>query len=566
MRRQVALTIIAAIGIVACGGKAKPPRLAPPPPPAPLPAEAYAHYLRGRLAMIDDDFATAIREFGDAADVAPDAAEIGVAYIDALFRADHRERARKACGRAQKRFPKHANVWRISGRVYRSVGLLERATSAYRRALELDRHLVSAYLGLATTYLARDQSRRAERVYEELLAHVDESATGHYRLAKLLSARGESQRAEAHLHQTLDVDPDHVSARVALARSLRGRGRERESIAMLQQAFDRSGGDPRVGEQVFVQLLEAGEAKAAGDFLATLDRDDLDSEARVALGYLYLQLGELEPARRLAAKISARDPESGAAAMFQARVMVGLGQRSRAVEILLAVAAAADGYPACQAYAVELIARAGEYARAATLIGAARKLFPSDVDLIASHSLVDELRGDPARARAVFAEALARSPDQPDLLYGLAELEDRLGQPARAIALVEKILVAHPDSSMALNFIGYSLADRGVELDRAEKLLLRAVDLEPGNGYVLDSYGWLLLRRGRVDEAEKILLRALRLAPVEPEVLLHLAELYAGKNDRARAMKLLEKAQSLRPEGRVGARIDAQIRELRSHK
>lgn len=61
---------------------------------------------------------------------------------------------------------------------------------------------------------------------------------------------------------------------------------------------------------------------------------------------------------------------------------------------------------------------------------------------------------------------------------------------------MEQLAVSHPDFAPALNYVGYSLAERGKELDRALDLLQRAVKLSPNHGYVLDSLAWAQFPQG----------------------------------------------------------------------
>lgn len=547
-----------------CGGKSAPPNK--PKPPKPLSADGYAHYLRGRVAMIEGDYPSAVSHFRAASTAEPREAYIFASLVEALFRSGARDEAREHAERAQVRWPHDLDVWLISGRIYRTSGRQQDAVDAYRRAVEIAPTDERGYLGLGATWIALRKPRKAEDVYRELVEDVPASIKGNYRLAERLLERKKYEDAEKYFRVVLDLEPDHIKARVDLARALRGRGDNDESVELLRGAFDRSGGDPWVGEQLFLQLLEADDVNGAIELLELLDRDDLESGTRLTFGYLYLQIGEPKRAIAIADAVLERGSDDGEAELLKANALADDKQRKEAIPVALGVNKSAVAYPSCRALAAELTAREGDTAEALSLVVAARKLHPKHTALTTTHSLVLELSGNTAQARTVFKDALRERPGNADLIYGLADLEDRLGRHDRAVALMEKIIEADPESSSALNFIGYSLADRNIELDRAEDLLLRAIDLSPGNGYVLDSYGWLLFRQKRVDEAETVLWRAARLIPTEPEILWHLAELYASKDNRKQAMKLLEQAKALDPEGRVRERIEARIQALRTDK
>jgi len=138
-----------------------------------------------------------------------------------------------------------------------------------------------------------------------------------------------------------------------------------------------------------------------------------------------------------------------------------------------------------------------------------------------------------------------------------ARLEDRIGDHAAAIALLEGYLAKHPDSATALNLAGFLLADANLRLPDAERWLRHARELAPGDPAVLDSWGWLLLRKGEVRDAVRVLDRAARYAPRQAEVLLHLATAWAADHAPRTAETVLDRAGALHPPAVVLRRIDA---------
>ena len=77
-----------------------------------------------------------------------------------------------------------------------------------------------------------------------------------------------------------------------------------------------------------------------------------------------------------------------------------------------------------------------------------------------------------------------------------------------------------------LNYLGYSWVDKGVNLDEAFKMLQRAVDLKPTDGYIVDSLGWAHFKLGHYQEATQQLERAIELKPADPVVNDHLGDAY----------------------------------------
>src|SRR5690606_29945886 len=117
---------------------------------------------------------------------------------------------------------------------------------------------------------------------------------------------------------------------------------------------------------------------------------------------------------------------------------------------------------------------------------------------------------------------------------------DKHGEVDKGLAQMEEIILRNPNNSDALNYLGYTWTVQGVKLDEAERLLKRALSLSPENGYIVDSWGWHLLVRGRVDEAIVQLERAASLRPNEPTILEHLADAYLRSNLREKALAKYE--------------------------
>jgi tetratricopeptide (TPR) repeat protein len=78
-------------------------------------------------------------------------------------------------------------------------------------------------------------------------------------------------------------------------------------------------------------------------------------------------------------------------------------------------------------------------------------------------------------------------------------------------------------------------AERGQNLTEAVQLIKRALDLDPQNGYFVDSLGWVYYQQGRYAEALNELQRAVSLAKEDPVILDHLADAYikTGRTDDA---------------------------------
>jgi Flp pilus assembly protein TadD len=103
-----------------------------------------------------------------------------------------------------------------------------------------------------------------------------------------------------------------------------------------------------------------------------------------------------------------------------------------------------------------------------------------------------------------------------------------------------------PDNHHAYNALGYSLAERNQRLDEAYALIDKAMQMAPGDPFIMDSMGWVNFRLGKLKEAEALLRRAYALRS-DPEIAVHLGEVLWVKGDKAGAQKMWQEAHSKDP-------------------
>ncbi len=110
-----------------------------------------------------------------------------------------------------------------------------------------------------------------------------------------------------------------------------------------------------------------------------------------------------------------------------------------------------------------------------------------------------------------------------------------------------------------MNYLGYSWADQGKNLDKALEMLKKAVMLRPEDGYILDSYGWALYRTGKLDEGVTWLERAVEQVPDDMVVNDHLGDAYWKANRNLEAKFQWKRASDLADDPSAKAKIDRKI-------
>ncbi|WP_315773965.1 MULTISPECIES: tetratricopeptide repeat protein [unclassified Bradyrhizobium] len=136
---------------------------------------------------------------------------------------------------------------------------------------------------------------------------------------------------------------------------------------------------------------------------------------------------------------------------------------------------------------------------------------------------------------------------------------ERSKQWPKAEADMRKALELQPDQPHVLNYLGYSWIDQGINLDEGMKMIKRAVEQRPDDGYIVDSLGWAYYRIGNYEEAVKNLERAIDLKPEDPTINDHLGDAYWRIGRKLEAKFQWAHARDLKPEAEELPKIEAKI-------
>ena len=101
---------------------------------------------------------------------------------------------------------------------------------------------------------------------------------------------------------------------------------------------------------------------------------------------------------------------------------------------------------------------------------------------------------------------------------------ERLGDWDNAEKDLKESLRILPDQPHVLNYLGYSWIDRGINIDKALEMIIRANELKKNDGYITDSLGWAFYVKKNYIDAEKFLQRAVEILPLDPIINDHYAD------------------------------------------
>jgi len=189
---------------------------------------------------------------------------------------------------------------------------------------------------------------------------------------------------------------------------------------------------------------------------------------------------------------------------------------------------------------------------------------PKDIEAIMALGNIERGRkkfNDCAATYSQAIDAMASITDKNTWVtyYYRGICEERSKQWSKAEADMRKALELQPEQPHVLNYLGYSWIDQGINLDEGMKMIKRAVDQRPDDGYIVDSLGWAFYRIGNFEEAVKNLERAIDLKPEDPTINDHLGDAYWRVGRTLEAKFQWAHARDLKPEPEELPKIEAKI-------
>ncbi len=518
-------------------------------------APPVAEVLQGYLAERRGDPEGALGAFREALAADPDSATLRVETARLLA---GRKRFGEALGLVEEGLARGRETGQLrllETRLLEAVGRRAEAAKAAYRAAELgageEAHV------LAVRFLVE-----LDR-YDEALGAVGRwaeahpaSAEPHLTRGRLLEARGDRAGARQAVVRALDLDPNHRLGLRALAGFEDEAGNLATAEALYRRVIDANPHDVDARFRLGQVLLRQGRDEEALGALAEAERWGAgDPSVRFRLGMLLLQADRPEDAEavfRAAFEAHQGDP--------RARYLLGVSQlaQEKHEEALATLGAIPAGAPE---YTDALVRRAialtglGRKAEARALLEDRIRGYPDDEEVLLALAGLLEDAGDYRAAVDLLEEYVARRPtDQARMYFTLGVLHDKLKDWARSAEYMKQSLERDPDDPHALNYLGYTYAEQGIQLEEAERLILRALELKPGDGFITDSLGWVYFKQGRFAEAVATLEKALVAAPNDPVIWEHLGDARSRAGDREGARAAYERTLELAPDGEAARR------------
>ncbi|MCK9294541.1 MAG: tetratricopeptide repeat protein [Desulfobulbaceae bacterium] len=507
---------------------------------------SYFYFLWGKSAEAEEKYEEAMEAYEKALVCDPQAVYVNQKLAVLLFNMGKKEQAIVQLEKMIEEDPANIQNRLLLGNVYSSMGQHDQARAVYEAILKIAPDDPQALLMLGALSASDRDYQEAQKMLEKLVAVDDKSYAGYSYLAKLYRELNYYDKAMEAYDKALTLNWSPMLAYEA-ADLYEYRQKYDEAAAIYKRLLEDDEANTKIRGRLARLYIMQGKVDAA---LAELNElKNYTTETAVvdlAIGRVLLDEKRYPEAIALFEKMLTQDENKDVARSMLALTYYESGDTNKAKTILQEVPVTSKDYEESILMLAQILLGEKDNQRAATLLRSV--IAGEDTRRPAFYFLLASLlreEGDPAAGREVFNQAMLAFPENPRVVFEYGLYLDRIGAPDEAVAKMEQVLSLTPDDAYALNYVGYTWADRGINLEKALEYVKRAVDLKPDDGFVRDSLGWVYFKMARYGEAVKELEVAAGMQSDDPTIQEHLGDAYQQAGELQKAVEAYGKAVSL---------------------
>ena len=509
--------------IPSSGATAKKPAAAPA-----TDASASYHFMLGYQAELAQDNEKAIQEYRAVLKTDPTSRSVKARLAGIYFglgdlanAARYAEEVGEGTGQDAQQLTQMAGILASAGKPDRALRLLD-------LAIERDPGHGDAYFPKAIILVNQKRLAEAEQAAKQGLKVSPDSPIGHYYLGRIFLESGKQEEALASFDRAIAVNAAFEPAYLAQASLYETRQEREKAIAVLKRYLERVNPNNKDIRQHLIQLYVNTKDYTGG--LAELDKmlaeepGDLDAQLRMAL--IYGEKRDFPRAIELLQGVLKARPAELKVRDYLGYLYEENKEFPKAVEAYQFNIQLDPSYAESHMHLGVLQYRLKAYPAAITHLTEATRIKPRQPEPFIVLGLAHLQAEQFEKALSTFEEGIRYHQKNADLHFNLGTAYDKLNRFDDVVKAMETALALDPHHADALNYLGYSYAERGIKVEQALTLTKQAVALKPDNGYYIDSLGWAFYKAGQVNEALTEIKRAVALVGDDPVIYEHLGEIY----------------------------------------
>jgi len=386
------------------------------------------------------------------------------------------------------------------------------------------------------------------QVLDVLAARNPDQAVVYFVQSLLAMEMKNNALAEKKVQQALSIQPGWDKALIFQAQIAVLSGDLNRAKTLLKNASLKYPENDKLKKLLAQVLIKTAEYEAAGEvYQGIVSANPKDVESQIALALVYLQLNRDGKAEDIFKQLLDQPEWQNQASFYLGKIEEKRGHTQKALAWFDKVTEGQLVFESAIS-AVSLLVKDKKFDEADSRLDLLAGQFPKQkLRIILMRAGLYGQQGQYEKAFKLLTDALVDQPDQKDLLYTRALTAERLNKLDVLEADLKKILAKYPDDAETLNALGYSLLDNTERYAEAEKYLQHALQLQPDEAVIMDSFGWLQFKLGKFEQALDYLERAYA-KQQEGEIAAHLAEVLWRLGRKEEARKIFSKAIKKAPE------------------
>jgi tetratricopeptide (TPR) repeat protein len=510
--------------------------------------EVDAHVLQAEMALQRQEYRKAASEYRKAAELSRDV-EIAKEATRVGFSYGFNEDALRSAKRWAKLDKDNDEALLFIAQLQLRLGEIKAASRSLSELLKRGDDSPDERLTALIPFLSREDPEDADKLMRMLAKPYKSSAPAHYAAGVMALQAGDTDEAAKRASRALEIKPDWLKAHLLKARAMLHAGDQEGAIDYTSRIVgDDPDPDPEARMELAIMLLSAGRDD---DALSQVNQILLEQPNRTdalrLMAIINFRLDHLDSAWADFQDVLASGHYTMDALYYLGRISDRREEHEQAIRLYSQVHRGSNAVLS-QRRASMLLLQQGKEEDALEHL----KRFGTDnpqyaVDMVeAEAQLLASMQRYPDALDA-YDRVIEYRPESETAVLGKAELLLRMGRLDDAIADYRSCVKRWPDSAMSLNALGYTLADRTDEYEEAERLIKKALKLDPTSPAIIDSYGWVLYRLGENERALEELQRAYAMLK-DAEVASHIVEVLGSLERLEEALQVLEEAELLSPD------------------
>ena len=518
--------------------------------------QALEHFIQGLVYDMKGENAKAILEFQDALRYHEDPAIYHALARDYLLLGKH-ALAVQMGKQSVKADPDNISYRETLADVYVAAFEIDKAVELYEAIVHRDSNSVNGWYNLGRLYQSK-KPLKALKLYESIIERFGGDWDVYSQIAEIYSNLGEYGKSAEAITQMLSIDPSNRRLKMTLADAYSRAGNFDEALRLYDELLELNPQDIELQSAIAsIYIKKKKYSKAAEHYSFILDQDSVSVESKLRIGEMYYREIESDStliegdselvhiAVPIFQRIVTKHPSNWQAYWYLGAIGTLTKNDSLAIINLRKVTELASWNRDAWLFLSSIYFEDGEFGPMAEVLEQAVKVLPEEFQINLFLGVSYSRLGRNIEAARTLETAVQLNPQSIPALSTLALSYDNLKRYKESDRIYEQALTIDPNNHLILNNYGYSLADRGIELQRALKMAIEAVHQEPENSSYLDTLGWVYFKLGEYEKARRYVMKAIDAGDTSAVLHEHLGDIYSKLNKPDKALEFWQKAYEL---------------------